>query len=203
MSDWRAQKPGIEEWLYWAEVVVDRLSDCVHTYKRPPYADVFIPEGQRQIRIEDTVKLLHRVHALSDQAETPTDSIADVHRYDERLIDGMAVTFSETLRALPHLSTDMQKLMKSPWQSHFPNKIAQTLFLGDGDEAHGIGSGHIEHGRLPEALFNLIEREKMGDMRRPREELLRQGEPRRNDAAGRARWAQKNGGFLRSAGRVE
>jgi len=197
------QKPGVEEWLEWAEVVVDRLTDCVHVYKKPPTPGAFMADAERQTKTDKTIKLLHRIHALVDKSETPSDSIPDVHGHDEQRISGLALLFDETLKALPQLSTDMQKLLKSPWQSKFPNKIAQILFFGDGDEDHGIGSGYPEQGRLPAALAALLEREQMGESRHPREALLLHGEPRRHDAEGRQRWREQNSRFLRSAGRVE
>jgi hypothetical protein len=86
---------------------------------------------------------------------------------------------------------------------HFPNRVAETIFNGNGESSHGIGSGQIEHGRLPAALNDLLEREQMGETRHPREDLLQQGEPRRHDVEARARWVKQNGRFLRSAGRVE
>jgi hypothetical protein len=203
MTEWTAQKPGVEEWLYWADIVVARLTECVRIYKRPPHHDVFIADADRQRKTDDAIKLLRRIHGFVDQAETPSDSIRDAHSHDEQVIDGLNVLFRETLHTLPWVSEDMQKLLKSPWLSNFPNKQAQELFLGDGDESQGLGSGHIEHGRLPEALFNIIEREKIGEGRHPRKELLRQGEPRRNDVEGRTRWSAQNSRFLRTAGRVE
>jgi len=203
MRSGRLQKPSVEEWLHWAGVVVDRLSDCVHVYKKPPYIDVFIPDTERQQKTDTTVKLLHRIHALVDQSDTPSDSISDAHDYDERVIGGLVLLFGETLRTLPWLSADMQKLLKSPWMAKFPSKIAQTLFYGEGIEEHGIGSGHKEHGRLPGALAAMLEREQTGETRHPREALLRQGEPRRHDIETRSRWSEQNSRYLRSAGRVE
>jgi hypothetical protein len=203
MAKHHMQKPGVEEWTRWANVVIDRLTDCVHVYKKPPYADVFIPDAERQHKNDKTIKLLQRIHALVDRSETPTDSIPEVHVHDERVIGGLSVIFAETVTALPQLSADMQKLLKSPWMSNFPNKTAETLFYGSGIEAEGIGSGHPEHGRLPAVLASMLEREQMGDDRYPREDLLHQGEPRRNDAESRTRWAEQNSRFLRTAGRVE
>ena len=203
MTKLQEQKPSVEEWLHWAEVVLDRLTDCIHVYKKPPHVDVFIADAERQHKNEIALRLLHRIHALVDKSETPTDSIADVHNHDELVIDGIAVLFRETLDLLPMFSDDMQKLLKSPWMSKFPNHAAEKLFAGEGDETQGIGSGHPEHGRLPEAIYLMIEREAVGDARRPREALLRHGEPRRHDAEGRQRWAAANSRSLRSAGRVE
>ena len=203
MDSRQVQKPSIEEWLHFAEVVIDRLTDCVHVYKKPPHDDVFMPDAERQQKTDLTVKLLHRVHALLDKTDTPTDSVPDMHGHDEQTIDGLVVLFAETLRNLAWLSADMQKLLKSPWLSKFPSKMAQTLFAGEGDETQGIGSGHAEHGRLPGALAGLLEREEVGDTRHPREALLRHGEPRRHDIEARTRWTQQNSRFLRSAGRVE
>ena len=197
------QKPGIEEWLHWAEVTLDRLSDCVHVYKKPPNNDVFMADAERQHKTDLAVKLLHRIHALVDKTDTPTDSVPDAHGHDEQVITGLALLFGEALEMLPQLSHDMQKLLKSPWMHKFPNKIAEKIFLGAGDESQGLGSGYPEHGRLPEALMAMIEREQVGDTRHPREDLLNQGEPRRHDADARQRWAEQNSRFLRTAGRVE
>jgi hypothetical protein len=203
MKKQSVQKPGVEEWLHWAEIVLDRLTDVVHVYKKPPNPDVFMPDAERQHKTDSAIKLLHRIHALVDKSETPTDSMPDVHNHDEQVITGLALLFGEMLDLLPKLSADMQKLLKSPWMDKFPNKTAASLFAGKGDESQGIGSGHPEHGRLPEALFAMIEREQMGDTRRPREALLRQGEPRRHDVEARQRWTEQNSRFLRTAGRVE
>jgi hypothetical protein len=199
------QKPSIEEWLHWGEVVVDQLTGCVHVYKKPPHSESlsFMPDAERQQKSDFIVKILRRLHPLLDQSTTPSDSIADAHRHDERTISSLTVIFNEALKNLTWLSSDMQKLLKSPWMSNFPNKAAENLFFGMEDESQGIGSGRVEHGRLPASLADLIEREEAGETRRPREEWLRQGEPRRHDVEARARWAEQNGKFLRSAGRVE
>ncbi len=199
----RNQKPSVEEWLHWAGVVIDRLSNCVHVYKKPPHADVFVSDSERQKKTDITIKLLHRIHALADQSEVPSDSVSDAHEHYERTISGLTVLFGETLAALPWLSADMQKMLKSPWMSQFPNKLARIVFNGDGIEEQGIGSGHREQGRLPASLDLMLEREQGGDTRHPREELLRHGEPRRHDTDARERWAAQNSGFLRTAGRVE
>jgi hypothetical protein len=203
MNEQHLQKPNVEEWLFLAVAVVDRLTECVHVYKHPPFVDVFVADAERQHKSNLTVGLIRRFHTLLDQAETPTDSIAGAYGHDERVIDGFIVLFHEALKILPWLSADMQKLLKSPWMRQFPNKIAETLFLGDGDETQGIGSGHPEHGRLPAALAAILEREQIGETRHPREELLRHGEPRRHDVEGRTRWVRENSSFLRTAGRVE
>jgi hypothetical protein len=124
------------------------------------------------------------------------------YHQDEEVIEGLQILFRETLYTLPWVSTDMQKLLKSPWLSNFPNQMAHDLFYGQKDQAEGIGSGHIEHGRLPESLFNLIEREKMGDGRNRPEESSRH-EPQRRDGEARNRWGEQKSRFLRTAGRVE
>ncbi|MDR3448507.1 MAG: hypothetical protein P4M15_01940 [Alphaproteobacteria bacterium] len=197
------QKPGVEEWLHWAEILVDRLTACVHIYKKPPTTDFFMPDEERQEKSKHTVDLLRRIYILVDQSEMPSDSVPDAHAHDEQTISGLTILFAEALRALPGLSTDMQHLLQSPWLSRFPSRPAEELFFGSRSEASGIGSGYAEHGRLPEILTLLLEREQLGDNRQPREELLRNSEPRRHDVEGRERWNKQNGGFLRTAGRVE
>ena len=198
-------KPSIEEWLFWANIVIERLTDCAHVYgqKEALPSGVFMAEAERQKKTEATVAMLRRIYILVDQSETPTASIAEAHIHDERTINGLAVLFEALLQDMHELSADMQKLLASPWHSKFPNKIAQTLFFGSDDESHGIGSGTPEHGRLPAMLTELIEHEQIGDTRLPRQDFLRQGEPRRHDADSRRRWMEQNSKFLRSAGRVE
>jgi hypothetical protein len=197
------QKPSIEEWLHLAGIVIDRITDCVHVYKKPPNSDVFMAEAEIQEKSNAALALLHRIHAVVDKSDTPSDYVPDVHVHDEQTIDGVALLFRETLELLPSLSENMQKLLKSPWQKKFPNKIAEKIFLGTGDETTGIGSGYADHGRLPAALAAILEREMIGDTRHPREALLQHGEPRRHDVESRQRWTEQNSRFLRTAGRVE
>jgi hypothetical protein len=197
------QKSSHEEWLHWAQVVIDRLTTCVHVYSKPPHDDVFLLEKERQDKNARTLDLLRRVHTLTDDADTPTESLAEVAYHDERVIAGLAVLMQETLDLLPELSTDMQKLLKSPWHSKCAGRLADELFRGPmGNENEGIGSGHPGHGRLPAILENLLERERSGDSRKPRDGLHRESEPRRHDETKR-RWADKNSQYMRSAGRIE
>ena len=197
------KKPSIEEWLHWAEVIVARLTDAVHVYKKEPSLDAFMSLADRQHKSDILIKLLHRLHPLIDQSEMPSDSVADAHKHDEMAIDGLTVTLRDAMNVLPDISADMQYLLKSSWMSHYPNQAAQTVFAGENDESEGIGSGMPEHGRLPAALAALFEREQIGDGRHPRAALLRDGEPRRHDMESRQRWVEQNSHFLRTAGRVD
>ena len=210
------QKPSHGEWMEWAQVVLDRLTTCVHVYSKPPHEDVFIAEKDRQAKNEGALSLLHRIHGLIDEGETPTESLADVAHHDERVISGLAVLLRETLNALPVLSQDMQKLLKSEWYDKCKGRIASELFRGPmGDLNKGIGSGYPEQGRLPEILANMLERERIGDSRQPRIDLHRhetvelaqasgaEAGPKRHTVDVKRRWADKNSSHLRSAGRVE
>ncbi len=200
-------KPSHEEWLKWAQVVIDRLTTCVHVYSKPPYDDVFIYEKERQEKNARCLALLKRIYSQTEACETPTDSLADVANHDERVIAGLGMMFAETLALLPELSGDMQKLLKSAWQHDCAGRIASELFCGPmGNLEEGIGSGHAEHGRLPLVLTELLERETTGDKRQPRQELHRNTDaPVRGDESDelKRRWADKNGQFMRSAGRVD
>jgi hypothetical protein len=207
------QKPSHSEWLEWAQVVVDRLTTCVHTYSKRPYDDVFMAEKDRQQKNDAIISLLRRIHNLIDDSETPTESLADVAYHDERVISGLVVLLAETLAMLPMLSTDMQKLLKSEWFDRCNGRVASELFRGPmGDLPRGIGSGYPEQGRLPAVLAQILERERIGDIRQPRKDLHRhresgrrggdgdEGGPTRNELDIRRRWADKNS---RSAGAVE
>jgi hypothetical protein len=213
MSVQETQKPSHEEWLRWAQVVIDRLTTCVHVYSKPPYPEVFITEKERQDKNARTLQLLRSIHTLTDEADTPTDSLADVAHHDERVVAGLAQLLLQAKAALPELSTDMQKLLKTHWFDNCNGRLASELFRGPmGNEPEGIGSGHAEHGRLPLSLDNLFEREKEGDVRQPREALHRHKEgrrendgpgPKRHTADAKRRWADRNSSSLRSAGRVD
>lgn len=197
------QKPEFEEWLYWAEVVIDRLTICVNVYSRPPHEDIFMPEKDIHRRNTQAVDLLKRIHALTDGTDTPSDSLTELDHHAERVIDGLALLFRETLEHLPELSLDMQKLLKSPWHSKFPDRLAENLFRGPlGDEREGVGSGLPEHGRLPEVLHNLLMREQDGDSRMPRQDLA-SNRPHREDNRVSQQWTDRNSRMLRSAGRIE
>ena len=205
------QKPSHSEWLDWAQVVVDRLTTCVHTYSRPPHDDVHMIEKERVAKNEAALSLLRRIHALIDESETPTESLGDVARHDERTFDGLALLFRESLDLLPVISADMQKLLKSEWYDKCNGRVASELFRGPmGDLPKGIGSGYPEQGRLPGVLAELLERERIGDNRVPRKDLHRHEEPvettaehddivpERGTIDVRRRWADKNS---RSGGR--
>ncbi len=160
------QKPSPKEWLEWAQVIVDRLTTCVHTYSKPPYDDVFIIEKERQTKNETTLNLLRRVYAVADELELANSS------QQESLIAQCVPLIREALELLPTLSHDMQKLLKSEWFDKCNGRIASELFRGPmGELLHGIGSGYAEQGRLPEVLASLLERERIGDARTTRKTL--------------------------------
>ena len=208
-------KPSYTEWLDWAQTVVDRLTTCVHTYSKPPYDDVFMADKERQGKNAVALNLLRRLHGLVDDSDTPTESLADVARHDERVIDGLEILMAEMLAMLPTLSRDMQLLLKSEWFDNCSGRSAGELFRGPlGDLDRGIGSGYPEQGRLPAVIAELLERERLGEMREPRKDLHRHGGgegrasgsgsgdhgPQRDDQELRRRWADKN---KRSHGAVE
>src|SRR5580704_14871757 len=124
MADENTQKPSHEEWIYWAKVVESRLTTCVHIYSKPPFNEVFIAEKERQEKNAAVLALLRRIYSLIDGGETPTESLADVAHHDERVIDGLEVLMRETLDMLPGLSTDMQKLLESPWYDKCNGRVA-------------------------------------------------------------------------------
>ncbi|MDX2027977.1 MAG: hypothetical protein SFW62_05025 [Alphaproteobacteria bacterium] len=196
-----ALKPAREEWFRWAGVVIDRLTTCVHIYSKPPHDDVFVADSERQGKNGRTLDLLRRIHALTDEADTPTDSLDDLEHHDERVIAGLAVLLRDMMNLLPDLSADMQKFLKSPWYDNCNGRLATELFRGPlGREPEGIGSGYTEHGRLPLALQELLEQEQAGDTRPMRDALHREDKPQRQDEAQQRR---RNPRYLRSAGQVE
>lgn len=209
LSTEQTYKPSHDEWLHCAQVVIDRLSTCVHIYSHPPYDDAFIADKERQDKNSQTLNLLRRVYSLVDGTGTPTDSLADVAHHDERVIAGLNVLMNEVLSRLPEISADMQHLLKSPWFDKCNGRLASELFRGPmGNEPEGIGSGHVEHGRLPEVIHNLLEREQVGVRRQPRQALHRASNDRRpvrasGDIETLRRWTDVNSQQLRIAGRVE
>jgi len=201
MKSHETHKPEFEEWLYWAQILVDRLGICVNVYSRPPYEDIFMPEKDRQLRNFQTIDLLKRIDALTDETDTPSDSLTELNHHAERVIDGLAMLFKEALQHLPQLSRDMQRLLKSPWQSKFPSRLAENLFRGSlGNDEEGLGTGLPEHGRLPKVLHSMLQREEKGEARTLRQELM--GKHSLQDDLAR-RWTHMNSRSLRSAGRIE
>ncbi len=200
-----AQKPSYDEWMYWSQVVIDRLATIVHIYNKPPFPDVFMPSNERQFKMSMTVDILRRLHALTDENDLrlPHDLDSQGKR-EETVIKDIQPVFHDVLRRLPAWSGDMQLLLKSPWYDKCAGKTASELFRGPEDHlAQGIGSGMPDHGRLPEVLRDLIEREIIGSTRALFEDRPPAGqEPLRRDELAR-HWGRRNGSFLQSAGRVD
>jgi hypothetical protein len=194
------EKPGIGEWVRAGEVLADRLTECVHVYKHNTYS--FMSESDRQNKSDFVIKILHRIHKLLDKDDKSSGSVSGSSKSDEETIGGFQAIFRDALKALPWVSIDMQKLLKSPWMKGFPDKIAESLFLGNGEDDTGIGSGYPDDGRLPGVLADLFEREDMGEIRPPREDDV-SDEPSRRDEEARSRWHKQNNDFLRKAGRVD
>lgn len=194
-------KPSYEEWMYWSQVIIDRLTTVVHVYNKPPYDDVFMAEGERQLKVSQTVDLLRRLHMQTDEGELKIPRQPGAReQVEERLVAALTPLFRDVLHRLPTWSADMQALLKSPWYENCNGKLASILFCGpEHHESEGLGSGFPQHGRLPETLQNLLERETMGDSR-PSSEQPKTG-LRRDEVA--RRWGQRNSSFLRSAGRVD
>jgi hypothetical protein len=198
-------KPSYDEWMYWTQVIVDRLTTVTHVYGKPPHADVFMPEREKQDKLSMTVDIMRRLHNLTDENELGLPkNRADAERYEQNLIDGLQPLYREVLDWLPAVSNDMQRLLKSPWYDDCAGKLANILFRGPQEgEEEGIGSGLIEHGRLPAVLDNLLDREASSTTRAPRIEKPKHADPlmRREDLA--KLWGRRNSAFLRSAGRVD
>lgn len=203
MHEQPMQKPGFDEWVHWAQVVIDRLSICAHIYSKPPHPDAQIEDSIRQERQAQVADLMRRLHALLDETETPSDSVDGVDHHYEQVVGGLALLLDETLKKLPELSIDMQKLLQSPWQNKCNGRVAESLFRGPlGNEVEGIGDGRPEHGRLPASLKDLLEREQNGESRGP----VTTGESdlphRRDDLA--KRWsAHTRQSYRGSGGRIE
>lgn len=198
-------KPSYDEWMYWTQVVVDRLTTATHVYSNPPHPDVFMPERERQTKLSQTVDLMRHLHNLTDEHElqTPRD-LSTAGSHEETLISDLQPAFRDVLAALPEISGDMQMLLKSPWFDNCNGKTANILFRGPmGNEREGIGSGMIENGRLPEVISHLLDRESAGGERAPRVEKPRFAQTlmRREELA--RLWGKKNSSFLRSAGRMD
>jgi hypothetical protein len=197
------QKPSHEEWLYWAQIVGDRLMTCIHIYSRPPYRENLISQLDRHTRNAIVIDFLHRLHALTDETVTPTDSLADVAHHDERVVDGLTVLLDEILKHLPRLSADMQTLLKTTWHTRSDSLVANEIFFGPNNALEkGLGSGRPQHGRLPAALNDLLHRERTDERRMPRSALIRTDLPRPQDRSQR-RWSDQNSQFLRRAGTVQ
>lgn len=195
-------KPSYEEWMYWIQVVIDRLSTIVHVYNKPPFEDVFMPQADRQNKTAQTVDILRALHTLTDEPDI--GPLTNSGSGEEKLIDQIEPLLNTVMEYLPGWSSDMQLLLKSPWYDRCSNHRANELFRGPQNrEAEGIGSGRPEHGRLPLTLMNLLERERLNDTRAPREERPKTSDPKLRRIELARLWARHNTSFLRSAGRVD
>ncbi len=204
MSDIENAKPSYDEWMYWAQIVIDRLTTVAHVYAKPPHSEIFFVEKERQERLMNTTSIMRRLHDLTDEHEfsIPKDATEE-KAYEENLITMISPLFYDVMRRLPEWSEDMQKLLQSPWSRDCAGRLASILFCGpDGRLAEGLGSGMVENGRLPASLAALLDREEAGGNRAPRIEKPRFAEKhmRREELA--SLWSKKNSSFLRSAGRM-
>ncbi len=198
-------KPSYDEWMYWTQVIVDRLTTVAHVYGNPPHPDVFMPERERQDKLSLTIDVLRHLHEQTDESELhmPGETTKASER-EAHYITALQPVYVDILRRLPGWSEDMQKLLKSPWFDNCNGKLANILFRGpDGRETEGIGSGRPENGRLPEMIAVLLDREAVNDTRAPRIEKPRavQHSMSREDLA--RLWGKRNSSFLRSAGRMD
>ncbi len=199
-------KPSYDEWMYWTQVIVDRLTTVTHVYGNPPHTEVFMSEREKQEKLAQTVDLIRRLHNLTDENELgmPANNADEAQAHELRLIEGLQPLYREVLGRLPLLSQDMQKLLKSPWYDDCAGKLANILFRGtQGKEREGMGSGMPENGRLPSVIDELLDREVSGDGRAPRVKKPQHALPlmRREEIA--KLWGKRNSAFLRSAGRVD
>ncbi len=195
-------KPSFDEWMYWSQAVIDRLTTIVHVYSHPPHKDASIAHEGSQLKISQAVDLLRRLHNLTDE-DCLRLSHKEGGRREGHVVQDVQPLFREVLRRLPVWSADMQILLKSPWFDNCAGKLAEILFRGpSGRMAEGIGSGQVEHGRLPETITNLMEREALGDGRTPREQPKSSDSEHKRTELARA-WTKQNSSFLRSAGRLD
>lgn len=205
MDDAGRQKPSYDEWMYWTQVIVDRLTTVSYVYGNPPHADVFMPDRERQSKLAQAVDVLRHLHEQTDESELhlPRDN-PDSFENEAHYITALQPLYVDVLRRLPVWSDDMQKLLKSPWFDNCAGKLANILFRGpDGRETEGIGSGRPENGRLPEMIERLLEREAIGDIRAPRVEKPKFAQKTMHREELAKLWGKKNSAFLRSAGRMD
>jgi len=199
-------RPSYDEWMYWAQVVIDRLTTVARVYANPPHPEVFIPEKERQAKLAETTDIMRHLHDLTDEHEfsLPHEEVEAKKEAEERLLESVLPVFREILRRLPEWSADMQRLLQSPWSRDCNGKLAHILFCGESDRlAEGIGSGMPENGRLPETLAALVDREMAGGTRAPRLEKPRMAEKSMRRAELAKLWVKHNGAFLRTAGRMD
>ena len=118
MSGFENIKPSYDEWMYWAQVVIDRLTTISHVYSQPPHPGVFIREKERQEKLAMTVEVMRHLHELTDEFDMrlPRDE-AEATLMEDALIASLQPVFQDILERLPAWSTDMQRLLKSPWAS--------------------------------------------------------------------------------------
>ncbi|MGE0109348.1 MAG: hypothetical protein AB7S81_06270 [Bdellovibrionales bacterium] len=200
------QKPSYDEWMYWTQVILDRLTTVARVYANPPHPDVFIPIREKQEKTAAITDFIGRLHSLTDESESSMPQGEDAEAYTVQMADSLDALFRELLAKLPAISEDMQNLLKSPWFDNCAGKVANSIFRGttspQEESLEGIGSGMVEHGRLPAKMEELLDREATGETRAPRMEKPRYASPvMKRDELARL-WGERNSAYLRSAGRI-
>ncbi|MCL2469276.1 MAG: hypothetical protein FWF24_03485 [Alphaproteobacteria bacterium] len=206
MSGFETIKPSYDEWMYFTQVVLDRLSTVTQIYKNPPHVDAYMREKERQEKLGMTVAVMRQLHTLTDEpAFGLFEEDQDTSALEEGLIAQIQLAMVDVLAKLPIWSADMQLLLKSPWMQNCAGKVATILFRGpERREEEGIGSGMVEHGRLPAKLAAMVDLESAGGERaaRVKKPAAAQGDVMRREDLARL-WAKQNGAFLRTAGRMD
>lgn len=195
-------KPSLDIWLRWADVLGQRLETVRQVYEDNNLHEAASPAAALVIRLQHVLAgelerhLAVTTYAALQQTQSP-------ERAEEVQCQALASIFISALEQLPDFSKDMQKLLSSIWHGQCGGRQASDLFKGPrGTINEGIGSGHPRDGHLPHMLETLLEQEKAGSVRPPRASTLSPEEQQKwNDTA--RRWALRNSATLRRAGRVE
>ncbi len=207
MDEQHNLKPSYDEWMYWTQVIVDRLTTISRVYANPPHPDVFMPIREKQEKLAAVTDLMGRFHHLTDDGEFGMpDDLVQAEEHSLEIIAGLEQLCMELLDQLPIISQDMQDLLKSPWFDNCAGKVANSIFRGtllrSEEPTEGIGSGMPENDRLPSKIVELLDREAVGTHRDSRVEKPRYAaQTMKRDELAKL-WGQRNAAFMRSAGRI-
>lgn len=155
------QKSTFEIWQRWASVLARQLEQVADVYE-------YHEEGNEAKRVNafvDNLRLfIDPLAKASKLAKLDYEVSGHVSKLYLLSLTMLNKYFRDALNMLPEISSDMQRLLNSPYQGSCNGRTASDIFKGPhGSVNEGIGSGiPDESGGLPWVLQGLLEEAEFG-----------------------------------------
>lgn len=155
------KKSTFEIWQKWAKVLLRQLDQAADVYEYHQENG----EAEKLNEYLDRLRLFVDPLAHAPEiAKRDYDVEGGVRKLYLLSLTMLRELFAESLRILPEISEDMQRLLKSPCYGHCNGRTATDLFKGPhGTTNEGIASGiPDERGGLPWMLEKLLDEAEAG-----------------------------------------